>query len=70
MKNLIFFIILFSTVSFSHEYDFKNLKGNNEYVIKNGVVKNIKGERILYIKGDGKVTDLKGRRIGIIEKSK
>ena len=49
MKNLIFFIILFSTVSFSHEYDFKNLKGNNEYVIKNGVVKNIKGERILYI---------------------
>ena len=72
MNKLFFVIMLFSTICYSHEYDFKDLNDKKYSSFDDGVVKNNNGRTIYLIQkdddGDVFIKNRNGRRMGKIEK--
>lgn len=68
MKNIMFGLVLISTFAFAHEYDYKDMNGNKEFEIKDGVIRDNNWNKLGEIDEDGYIRDKNYNRVGRIER--
>jgi len=71
MKNLIFTILLFTSVAVAHEYDFRDLDGFTQATVESEdgtlIIRDLDGFTVLTVDTDGVVRNADGFSVGDVE---